>query len=489
MKNVLAYDFGASSGRAMLGTLDDGKITIQEIHRFSNDPVTVGNEYYWDVLRLWHEIKSGLVKAKAFADYESIGIDTWGVNYGVLDKNGALMGNPLHYRDLSFDSAKDEFLKKFPFEKLYGITGIQEMSFNTVFQLYALKTRKGYMLDNAGKIVLISDLFNYFLSGVMSADYSMASTTSLMNVRTREWDKEVFDALGIDPALMCDITMPGKVIGELSKAICEELMITPKKVVSVASHDTASAVLSVPSNADSVAYISCGTWSLFGTELDEPNTSDEARLANFTNEGGVGGTIRFLKNIMGLWLIQESRRHWIRAGEEYSFADLERMALECKPFESIIDVDDPRFSPPGDMPGRVRDYCRETGQKVPETVGEVMQCIYCSLALKYRETFDNMQRICGKKFSAIHMVGGGIKDTLLCKLTASACGVDVVAGPVEATVIGNIATQFMALGAISSVKEAREIIANSFPITTYKPENRELFEKGYEKYKTVKFKK
>lgn len=486
-KNVLAYDFGASSGRAMLGTLENGKLSIEEIHRFSNDPVTVGDEYYWDVLRLWHEIKSGLVKAKSFSEYESIGIDTWGVSYGVIDKNGSLMSNPLHYRDLSFDAAKDEFLKNFPFEKLYNITGIQEMAFNTVFQLYALKKSKGYILDNAGKIVLISDLFNYFLSGVLSADYSMASTTSLMNVATRQWDKDIFDELGIDMSLMCDITMPGKIIGEISKSICDELMITPKKIISVASHDTASAVLSVPSKSDSVAYISCGTWSLFGTELDKPNTTDNARIAGFTNEGGVGGSIRFLKNIMGLWLIQESRRHWIRAGENYSFADLEKLALECKPFESIIDVDDPRFSPPGDMPQRVRDYCRETGQKVPKTVGEIMQCIYCSLALKYRETFENMQSVCGKKFSAIHMVGGGIKDTLLCRLTANACGVDVIAGPVEATVIGNISTQLMALGAIGSVKEAREIIANSFPITTYTPENHDLFEKGYEKYKTVKY--
>lgn len=482
---VLAYDFGASSGRAMLGTLEDGKITIEEIHRFSNDPVTVGNEYYWDVLRLWHEIKSGLIKAKDFGDYESIGIDTWGVSFGVIDKDGSLIANPLHYRDLAFDKAKDEFLSKFPFEKLYKLTGIQEIAFNTVFQLYNMKKNKGYILDNAGKILLISDIFNYFLSGVKSADFSMASTTALMNVNTREWDKEIFDFLGLDRSLMCDIKMPGTVIGNISESVCGELMIKPAKVVSVASHDTASAVIAVPSNKKNVAYISCGTWSLLGTELDAPNTSDAALRANFTNEGGYNGSVRFLKNIMGLWLIQESRRHWKRMGEEYSFAELEKLACECRPFESIIDVDDMRFSPPGDIPGRVRDFCRETGQKVPQTVGEIMQCIYCSLALKYRDAFKNMENICGVKFETIHMVGGGIKDTLLCRLTAGACGVPVTAGPVEATVIGNIATQFMALGHIKSIEEARGIIADSFPIEHYAPENEREFETAFEKYRKI----
>ena len=485
-RNVLAYDFGASSGRAMLGTLENGKISIEEIHRFANDPVTVGDTYYWDVLRLFHEIKCGLIKAKEYEGYDSIGIDTWGVSFGVIDKNGRLMNNLIHYRDLAFDEAKERFLKDYPFDKLYEVTGIQELPFNTVFQLFSLKETAPYVLDNAGKVLLISDLFNYFLTGVKSADYTMASTTALIDVNTRDWSDEIFGVLGIDKNLMGDIVMPGTVIGELSDAVCDELMVNKAKVVSVASHDTASAVIAVPTNEKNVAYISCGTWSLFGTELDSPNTSDEAKNANFTNEGGYNGSIRFLKNIMGLWLIQESRRHWARMGENYSFADLEKMALEVEPFESIIDVDDPRFSPPGDMPGRVRDYCRETGQKVPETVGEVMRCIYCSLALKYRETFENMQKVCKKEFSAIHMVGGGIKDTLLCRLTASACGVPVKAGPVEATVIGNIATQLMALGDIKDINEARDIIAASFPVTEYMPEDKALFDAGYEKYKSVK---
>ena len=486
--NVLAYDFGASSGRAMLGTLEDGRIEIKEIHRFSNDPVTVGSEYYWDVLRLWHEINSGLIKAKEFEDYESIGIDTWGVSFGVVDKGGSLIANPLHYRDTAFEKAKTEFLEKFPFERLYSLTGIQEIAFNTVFQLYSMKRNKGYILDNAGKILLISDIFNYFLSGVQSADFSMASTTALMNVHTRQWDKEVFDALGIDRSLMCDIKMPGTVIGNISDSVCEELMIKPAKVVSVAAHDTASAVIAVPSNKKNIAYISCGTWSLLGTELDSPNTSAAAQSANFTNEGGYNGSVRFLKNIMGLWLIQESRRHWKRAGREYSFAELEKLACECRPFESIIDVDDTRFSPPGDIPGRVQQFCRETGQRVPETVGEIMQCIYCSLALKYRDAFKNMESICGVKFETIHMVGGGIKDTLLCRLTAGACGVPVTAGPVEATVIGNIATQLMALGHIKSIEQARDIIAASFPIEHFAPENEAEFANAFEKYKAIRIK-
>lgn len=487
-RNVLAYDFGASSGRAMLGSYENGKISIEEIHRFANDPVTVGDTYYWDTLRLFHEIKCGLIKAKEYEAYDSIGIDTWGVSFGVIDKNGRLMNNLIHYRDLAFNEAKDRFLKDYPFDKLYEVTGIQLMPFNTVFQLYSLKETAPYVVDNAGKILLISDLFNYFLTGVKAADYTMASTTALIDVNTRQWSDELFEKIGVDKSLMGDIVMPGTIIGELSDAVCDELMVNKAKVVSVASHDTASAVMAVPTNADNVAYISCGTWSLFGTELDSPNTSDKARNANFTNEGGFGGSIRFLKNIMGLWLIQESRRHWARMGENYSFADLERMALEVTPFESIIDVDDPRFSPPGDMPSRVADYCRETGQKVPKTVGEIMQCIYCSLALKYRETFENMQKVCKKDFGAIHMVGGGIKDTLLCRLTASACGVPVKAGPVEATVIGNICAQLIALGDIKDLAEARQVVARSFPVTEYLPENKQLFDAGYEKYKSVKVK-
>ncbi len=481
-RTVLAYDFGASSGRAMLGRYQDGKITIEEIHRFTNDPVTVGDTYYWDVLRLFHEIKAGLIKAKEYEKYDSIGIDTWGVSFGVIDKNGRLMGNLIHYRDLAFEDAKNRFLKQFPFEKLYEATGIQLLPFNTVFQLFSLKETAPYIVDNAGKIVLIADLLNYFLTGVKVADYTMASTTALIDVNKRDWDDGIFNQLKIDKNLMCDIVMPGTVIGELSDEVCSELVIDKAKVVSVASHDTASAVIAVPTNNPDTAYISCGTWSLFGTELDTPNTSKKALEANFTNEGGFGGKIRFLKNIMGLWLIQESRRHWARTGKQYSFAELEKMALECTPFESIIDVDDPRFSPPGDLPERVRDYCRETNQKVPGTVGEIMQCIYCSLALKYRQVFDNMQDICGKKFEAINMVGGGIKDTLLCHLTASACGVPVKAGPVEATVIGNIATQLIALGDIKSIEEARDVIAASFPISEYLPEDKELFEKGYKKF-------
>ena len=483
---VLAYDFGASSGRAMLATLDNGKISIEEIHRFSNDPVTVGGEYYWDVLRLWHEIKAGLIKAKECGDYESIGIDTWGVSFGVIDREGSLIGNPLHYRDESFDAAAKDFLSKFPFERLYELTGIQNISFNTVYQLWRMKKHKGYMLENAGKIVLISDLFNYFLSGKLSADYSMASTTALMNVHTHQWDEQIFNQLGIDRSLMCDITMPGTVIGSVSQSVCDELMIKPAKVISVASHDTASAVIAVPSNKKNKAYISCGTWSLLGTELDAPNTGAEAMRANFTNEGGYNGSIRFLKNIMGLWLIQESRRHWKRTGKDYSFADLEKMACECKPFESIIDVDDQRFSPPGDIPGRVQQFCRETNQKVPESVGEIMQCIYCSLALKYRDSLKNMEKICGTKFEMIHMVGGGIKDTLLCKLTAGACGIPVTAGPVEATVIGNVAAQFMALGYIDTIESVRDIIANSFEIKYYEPENEREFAAGFDKYLKIK---
>ncbi len=484
--NVLAYDFGASSGRAMLGSFDGSRISINEIHRFSNDPVVVGNEYYWDILRLYHEIKTGLILAKEHEPYESIGIDCWGVNFGLLDKAGRLMGNVRHYRDEVFEHYMQELLKEIPSEVLYQRTGIQLLAFNTVFQLKAMKEQQPWMLENADTLLMLADLFNYFLCGQKHTEYSMASTSALLDVNTKGWDFELINKLGIDKNLFTDIVMPGKVIGTLSSELCDELMIKPAKVISIASHDTASAVMSVPKAGGDAAYISCGTWSLFGTELETPNTSKAAMQANFTNEGGFGGSIRFLKNIMGLWLIQESRRHWKRAGDDYSFAELEKLALECPPFESIIDVDDGRFSPPGDMPGRVQQFCRETGQPVPQSVGQIMQCIYGSLALKYRETFENMQRITGKKFDSIHMVGGGIKDTLLCRLTASACKTDVYAGPVEATVIGNIAAQLIALGEIKDLAEAREIIRNSFKIVKYEPSDTQLFDKAYEKYLKVR---
>ena len=468
-QSVLAFDFGASGGRAMLGTLNGGKLSVREIHRFSNDPEMICGHYYWDTVRLYHEIKTGLMKAKEFGPYESVGVDTWGVDYGLLDKDDRLMGCMFHYRDSRCEEAAKEVLKQIPMERLYEKTGIQFAPFNTIFQLWADQSAQPYLLEHSDKLLLLPDLFNYFLSGSAHTDYSHASTTGLLDVRTGDWSWELIDALGYPRKIFQPVSPSGQVTGALRPDLCQELLIEPAKVVSVASHDTASAVAAVPTMEPDTVYISCGTWSLFGTELDEPNTSAEALAYNFTNEGGYGGKIRFLKNIMGMWLIQQSRRHWNKMGLNLSYDDLEQLAGECTPFQSFVDVEDQVFAPPGDIPSRVQNYCRETGQPVPETVGEIMRCLYDSIALKYRYTFDALKELTGKDYTAIHMVGGGIKDQLICRLTADVCGVKVVAGLVEATVIGNIMVQFIANGAVKDIAAAREIIRNSFEVHTYEP--------------------
>ena len=468
-RSVLAFDFGASSGRAMMGRFDGHRLEIEEIHRFSNDPVTVGDTFYWDILRLYHEIREALVKAREYGEYESIGIDTWGVDFGLLDKDGRLLGNIRHYRDARNLSAAREVLGQLPMQALYARTGIQYAPFNTVFQLHALQEDTPYLLENAHRLLMMPDLLSYFLSGVPHTDYSEASTSGLLDVATGGWAFDIIDKLGYPRQIFGEISPSGQVIGELRPELCEELLLKPAKVVSVASHDTASAVAAVPASDKDFAYISCGTWSLFGTELAFPIASEQALRYNFTNEGGYGGKIRFLKNIMGMWLIQESRRHWKRMGTDLSFAELEQRAREFTPFQSIIDVDDESFIAPGDIPSRVRAYCQKTHQPAPESIGEVMQCIYSSIALKYRHTLEGLSAVTGKSYTALHMVGGGIKDKHLCQLAADACGIPVIAGPVEATVIGNVAVQLIALGAIADIGQARQVIASSFDVARYEP--------------------
>ncbi len=485
-KNVLAFDFGASSGRAMLGKFDGSRITIEEIHRFSNDPETIGTNYYWDIIRLYYEIKTGLSKAQESGGFDSVGIDTWGVDYGLIDKNGNLLGIPRHYRDGRNEKASKDLQKRISLEELYSETGIQNAVFNTIYQLWADHLNQPYLLDNAEHLLLLPDLFGYFLTGKIHTDYSHASTTALLSVKTGDWDYDLIKRLGLPKKIFYPVGPSGAELGALLPELCEELMIPSARVISVASHDTASAVAAVPTLEKDTVYISCGTWSLFGTELDEPNTSPEAMASNFTNEGGYGGKIRFLKNIMGLWLIQQSRRYWNRQGLGLSYDDLEQLARECPPFQSMIDVDDPAFFPPGDIPVRVQDYCRKTGQPVPETVGQIMRCLYDSIALKYRWSFDTLKELTGKDYSAIHMVGGGIKDELLSQLAADVCGVKVVAGPVEATVIGNIAVQLIAVGAVRDLTEAREIIRNSFDVKTFLPDTESpVYKIAYLQYKKL----
>lgn len=482
MKKVLAFDFGASSGRAIIGSFDGEKITLKEVHRFTNDPVDLGGTLYWDVLRLFYEIKQGIVKAKIAGGFDSIGIDTWGVDFGLIDKNGRLLENPVHYRDKRTSGLVEESFKSVPRQKMYDITGIQFMELNTLFQLISLKKQRPEMLERADKMLFMPDLFAYFLTGKMCSEYSIASTSQLIDINTRSWSKELLDAFGIKESIFAPLTEPGTQLGNLSKEICEECGVESVPVISVCGHDTQSAITAVPCESGDFAFLSSGTWSLFGTELQKPIVNETSLKINITNEGGFGGTTGFLKNIIGLWLIQESRRQWQREGKDYSYADLEKLALSEEPFKCFIDPDAPEFVPQGNIPERVREFCRKTGQYVPESVGEIMRCIYESLAMKYRMTFEKLCECTGKDYPVIHVIGGGTKDGLLCRMTASSCGKTVKAGPIEATVMGNVAVQLMSDGTIGSISEARKAVAASESLKTYEPENTDEWIKAYESF-------
>ncbi len=481
-KRVLAFDFGASSGRAIIGCFDGDKITLEEVHRFSNDPVSVGGTVYWDVLRLFYEIKQGIIKAKIAGGFDSIGIDTWGVDFGLIDSEGKLMENPVHYRDARTVGLVDEAFKTMPKEKLYGITGIQFMELNTLFQLISLKKYRPWMLERADKMLFMPDLFGYMLTGKMCAEYSIASTSQLIDLDKRTWSKEILDAFGIKESVFAPLVQPGTVLGELSKEICEECGVDPVPVISVCGHDTQSAITSVPCEDGDFAFLSSGTWSLFGTELDKPIVNETSMNINITNEGGFDGSTGFLKNIIGLWLIQESRRQWKREGKEYSYADLEKLALAAEPFKCFIDPDAPEFVPHGNIPERVREFCRKTGQYVPETVGEIMRCIYESLAMKYRLTFEKLRECTERDYPVIHVIGGGTKDGLLCQMTANSCDRTVKAGPIEATVMGNVAVQLMSDGSVENIGQARKIVAESSELKTFEPKDTDKWAEAYEDF-------
>lgn len=484
MKKVLAIDIGASSGRAIVGTFDGKRISLEEIHRFSNDPVILNGTMYWDVLRLFHEIKQSLIKAK-HCGVESVSVDTWGVDFGLLDKDGRLLENPVHYRDGRTAGMVDESFKLIDKAEFYNITGNQFMEINTAFQLLSLAKNRPELLERADKAVLMPDLFEYFLSGEILAEQSIASTTQLFDAKEKQWSDKVLEKLGIKASLMPPIIKSGSVVGTLSAELCEELDITPIKVIASCGHDTQCAMAAAPAEEKDFIFLSCGTWSLLGTELDSPVIDENSFRLNITNELGCDEKTSFLKNIIGLWLIQESRRQWIREGREYSFAELESMARASAPFKSFIDPDATEFTPAGNIPKRICEYCSRTGQPVPQNDGEIMRCIYESLALKYRSAKEELEACTGREYSAVYMVGGGTKDRFLPQLTACSCGCTVSSGPVEATALGNIAVQLMAMGEISGLAEARAIVRSSERIYTFLPEDADKWEEAYKKYKEV----
>lgn len=480
----LAIDLGASSGRGIVGTFDGKKITLAENHRFPNEPVMAAGQYTWDILRIYHEIKNALRKCALSDDRDitSIGIDTWGVDFGLLDKNGHLLGNPVHYRDARNDAMPEYAAKLVSPDWVYEKTGIQVVDFNTLYQLLAVKKDSPEILSAAENMLFVPDLLNYFLTGVKQTEYTIASTSQMLDARARDWSWELIEKFGFPKKLFSDIVMPGTKVGALRPDVIEEVGNLGADVVSVAAHDTGSAVMAVPATSDKFIWISSGTWSIMGTEAKEPVISQRTRECNFTNEGGANRTIRFSKNITGLWLEQESKRQWEREGEKISFAELSDMAVEAEPFKCFIDPDEPRFSAPGNLPKRIVEYCKETGQRAPETKGEIVRTILESLALKYRYTVDMIDELSGERIPSINVVGGGTKEKPLMQFTANACGRPVSAGPIEATALGNIIAQAIAAGEIKDIWQGREVIANSFEIEHYEPKDTSAWDAAYERF-------
>lgn len=487
MKHYLAFDLGASSGRAILGTIDNGTVTLKELHRFENGPISINGGLFWNLIGLFSELKTGLKAAlQEGVELSAIAIDTWGVDYAFIDENGFFAGLPRNYRDPRTDDVMPWMFERISKEKIYELTGIQFLTLNTIFQLAASVRDNDKCLDIADKLLFVPNALTYLFCGNKTAEYSIATTSQLYNPATKDWAWEIIDALGLKRDIFPEITPACTLAGTLLPELQEELKCGPIPVILVGTHDTASAVAAVPASKDkSWAYLSSGTWSLIGVELPEPLLTKEAMAANYTNEGGVGGTIRFLKNIMGLWLIQECRTEWKRRGQKFTFDEMDDMASKAEPFRSLIDPNDPSFSAPGDMPARIADFCRKTGQPVPETPGQILRTALESLALKYRQCLDDIEEITKSKIDILHLVGGGCKNIILNQFTANAVARPVQTGPVEATALGNIVGQAMAVGDIKSLQEARDIIRNSTDTQIYQPQDAEAWENAYKKFLTI----
>jgi rhamnulokinase len=469
--NYLAVDLGAESGRTIVGRLDDGLLTLTETHRFSNGPVYLPDGLHWDVLRLWSEIKAGIgISSEKFNKHiDSIGLDTWGVDFALLDSHGALLSNPFHYRDERTDGMLEEAFKRMSRAEIFSNTGIQFMQINTLYQLLAMTNSKSPVLDVAKTFVTIPDLFNYWLSGEIANEFTNSTTTQCLDPHQRDWATPVLDAMNIPARLFGPITESGTRIGVLVPRVAEETGASGVQIVVPACHDTGSAVVAVPAQNQDFAWISSGTWSIMGAEAQEPTVNDKALEYNFTNEGGVFGTWRLSKNIMGLWLVQECKRTWAHRGEDLSYDEITRLASEAKPFLAIIDPDDNKFLHAGDMPERIQKYCADTHQAIPQTKGEIIRVALEAIALKYRWVLERLEELTGKHLDPIHIIGGGTKNRLLNQFAADSTCRTVVTGPVEATAIGNILMQAIGLQHLSSLTEARGIVRTSFTPEAYEP--------------------
>jgi rhamnulokinase len=484
----LAVDLGAESGRVVAGHFDGERIKLEELHRFQNGPVAVLDSLHWDVLQLWQDIKRGLAKAAQTYDdtLASIGLDTWGVDFGLLAADDKLLGNPYHYRDSRTDGMMEVTFDKMPRAEIFEHTGIQFIQLNSLYQLMAMVEAQSPVLNIAETFLNMPDLFNFWLTGRRANEFTIATTTQCYNPRTEDWATEMLDTLGIPSHMFGEIVAPGTVLDTLRPSVADETDCPLIPVIAPATHDTGSAVAAVPMTGNGerpeAIYLSSGTWSLMGVEVKTPIVNDKTLAYNFTNEGGVGGTFRVLKNIMGLWLVQECKREWEHAGDVYSYDELTQMAAEAPAFGPLVVPSDTRFLPPGDMAPRIQAFCRETGQAVPESRGAILRCAQESLALEYRWVAERLDDLVGHRLDTIHIIGGGSKNNLLNQLAADATGRQVVAGPVEATALGNVLVQALALGHIDSIADGREIIRRSFALKTFTPQDTEAWEEAYAKY-------
>lgn len=485
-QSFLAFDLGAESGRGVLGRFDGEKIALEELHRFPNGGVRVLDGLHWDVLRLWSEMKHALsFCARRKEELKGIGVDTWGVDFALIGADDSLLGLPYHYRDLRTDGMLDKAFDRLSRDKIFAHSGAQFMQINTLYQLLSMVIRESPLLKVAESLLMLPDLFNLWLTGRRACEFTNATTTQFYDPRQKCWSREICNAFDIPYHLLPEIVQPGTQIGTLLPTVCDETGVGEVPVIAPGSHDTASAVAGVPAQTENWAYISSGTWSLMGIEAPDPIISDQVLRLNFTNEGGVADTFRFLKNIIGLWLLQECRRTWARRGREMTYDQLMQLAADAPPFKSLIEPDDGAFLSAGDMPARIIEYCKRTEQIPPDDEGEIVRCVLESLALKYRWVAEKLELVSGSPIDVIHIVGGGSQNRLLCQFAANAAGVPVVAGPTEATAVGNIMVQAISTGLIDSISDARAIIRQSFELETYEPRDSEQWDSAYERFLAI----
>lgn len=482
-QSYIAVDLGAESGRVVLASLEGEIVNLKEVHRFANGPVRLPDGIHWDVLQLWSEIKTGIAAAiKGGANPAGIGLDTWGVDFGLLDRNGSLLGNPFHYRDARTDGMLDEAFKRVPRAEIFAKTGIQFMQLNSLYQLLSISLGNPRVFDLAETFVTVPDLFNYWLSGKIANEFTIATTTQCFNPIQHEWDQELLESFGIPTRLFRPVSEPGTVLGTLNQGVMEESGAGAIAVVAPACHDTGSALVAVPAQNQDFAWISSGTWSIMGAEVRQPALGEKALAYNITNEGGAGGTWRLSKNIMGLWLVQECRRSWQSQGEDLNYDEITRLARDAKSFLAVVDTDADLLFHPGDMPEKICKACSESGQEIPQTKGEIIRVALESLALKYRCTLEQIEELAGKRLDPIHIIGGGTKNRLLNQFTADSTGRPVVTGPVEATATGNVLMQAIALGQLGSLADARAVVRKSFELESYQPGKRDGWDEAYTKY-------